>query len=288
MLITVFTPTYNRAHLLPRLYESLESQFCKDFEWIIVDDGSKDNTREVVEEFIARASFPIRYFYQHNGGKHRAINYGVREAAGELFFIVDSDDSLPAKSIETIVEVYNKVKSDTICAGISGTMSSHNGDSINNNTFPGGVDFIDCNALDIRYKYCVMGDLAEVFRTQVLREYPFPEIAGERFCPEALVWNRIAQKYKLRYFNEVIYFRDYLKGGLTDKIVKIRMESPLASIIHYSELNSYNIPLGQKLKASINYWRFWFCLKQKHKLPVISKIWVWTMPIGFLMHLSDK
>lgn len=295
MKITVFTPAYNRAHLLPRLYESLEAQSCKDFEWVVVDDGSKDNTREVVEEYTARASFPIRYFYQDNGGKHRAINRGVNEARGELFFIVDSDDSIPHNSLLTIWKHYDKVKDDGLFGGVSGVLNSHNGDEILN-YFPNNellgtdescVQFVDCTSLDIRYKYNVKGDLGEVFKTSVLKEFPFPEIEGERFCPEALVWNRIAQKYKLRFFNEVIYYRDYLEGGLTDRIVRVRMESPIASITHYKELNSYNVPFLQKIKSAINYWRFWFCLKGKC-VEKLSMCWIWTKPLGFLMHIRDK
>lgn len=292
-MITVFTPAYNRAHLLQRLYESLEAQTCKDFEWVVVDDGSQDNTKEVIEEYIKSSSFPIRYFYQENGGKHRAINRGVKEAKGELFFIVDSDDSITENAIETITDQYKEVCDDNSFCGVSGCMTSHSGNEINNLnqtlSFDGiTVHCIYCNALDIRYKYNVKGDLAEVFKTAVLREFPFPEIDNERFCPEALVWNRIAQKYKLRYFDEVIYHRDYLDGGLTEKIVKIRMDSPIASTAHYAELNSYNIPFLQKVKAAINYWRFWLCLSDKSKAVKISNLWVLAFPLGLLMHLKDS
>ena len=105
MLITVFTPTYNRAKLLPRLYKSLQEQTNKDFEWVIVDDGSTDNTKEVIDNIITQQEndFPIRYFYKENGGKHTAINQGAKEAKGELFFIADSDDVLLFRnSISTI------------------------------------------------------------------------------------------------------------------------------------------------------------------------------------------
>ena len=109
---------------------------------------------------------------------------------------------------------------------------------------------------------------------------------GEKFVPEALVWNRIACKYKLRVFHEVVYYRDYLDGGLTDKIVKIRMTSPIASMMTYAELNSYDIPFVSKIKAAINYWRFRFCSDAVEK-PALSGRWVWTAPIGYMMHLND-
>ena len=126
-MITVFTPTYNRAKLLPRLYESLCEQTYRGFEWLIVDDGSKDDTCEVVESFMNRNdnengnnNFPIRYIYQENGGKHRAINHGVREAKGELLLIFDSDDSLPDNSLELITKVYSQIKDDESFGGVCG------------------------------------------------------------------------------------------------------------------------------------------------------------------------
>ena len=192
MLLTVFTPTYNRAHLLGRVYASLQKQTCRDFEWVIVDDGSTDNTEAVVSEFIADADFPIRYFRQPNGGKHRAVNRGVREARGEAFFIVDSDDSVSPNGLAVIAEEYRSVRHDSAFGGVSGCMASHRGVAITPN-FPSSrpdvenENYVDCNALEIRYKYNVKGDLAEVFRTNALREFPFPEFDGEKFCPEALV-----------------------------------------------------------------------------------------------------
>ena len=100
--ITVFTPSFNRAHLLSRLYDSLLKQTTNDFEWLIVDDGSTDDTETKVEEFINKGELPIRYYKQQNGGKHRAINTGVQLASGELFFIVDSDDGLVHDCIQKV------------------------------------------------------------------------------------------------------------------------------------------------------------------------------------------
>lgn len=297
MLITVFTPSYNRAHLLPRLYESLKAQTMQCFEWIIVDDGSTDDTEDVVKEWIQHEeggnnpstlegiNGGIHYFRQPNGGKHRAINRGVEEAQGELFFIVDSDDTLPENSIKTIYDYWLEIRDDKSFGGVAGYMAHHNGEIIGKGC---DKEILDCNSLDLRYRYNVKGDMAEVFRTDVLKEFPFLEIDDERFCPEALVWNRIAQKYKLRVFHSVIYYRDYLSGGLTDKIVAIRMNSPIASATHYQELNSYNIPFKEKVKAAINYWRFHACVEKGKQVPNLPWYWFWCRPLGFAMHLKDK
>lgn len=313
-MITVFTPTYNRAKLLPRLYESLCRQTYRDFEWVVVDDGSVDETLSVIEQFSVLgfefsgnddendsydfvcteniklktqnskpAGFPIRYFYQENGGKHRAINRGVQEAKGELFLILDSDDSLPDCSLEKIVDVYAQVKEDDSFGGVCGYMAHHDGTVIGNGN---DDEILDTNTIDLRYRYNVKGDMCEVFRTSVLKEIPFPEIDGEKFCPEVLVWNRIALKYKLRVFHDVIYYRDYLDNGLTDRIVKIRMNSPIASMMCYQEMSELDIPLLQKIKAAINYWRFRFC-SNKSEWPVLKWYWNLVMPIGFLLHRKD-
>ena len=300
MLITVFTPTYNRAHLLTRLYESLKAQTCQDFEWIIVDDGSTDNTEEVVQSWLHPASppqsplkwgsaefcsFPIYYIRQPNGGKHRAINRGVQEAQGELFFIVDSDDKLPVDALERISHYYNQINNDNRFAGVCGLRCYYDGGKV------GGeqpFDTIDCDMLDIRVRYHIKGDMAEAFRISVLKEDPFPEFEGERFCPEALVWNRIAQKYVMRYFYENIYECEYQPDGLTSKIVKIRMNSPIASVTHYQELNSYDVPLKEKVKAAINYWRFRACVPKGKRVPKLPWYWFWCKPLGYLMHLRDK
>lgn len=285
-MVTVFTPTYNRATYLLKVFESLLQQTFKDFEWVIVDDGSIDDTSVIIDnlQLTNDKFFPIRYFYQENGGKHRAINRGVKEAKGELFLILDSDDMLPPNSLERIDFYYQQIKDDNSFGGVCGYMAHHNGTVIGKGC---DIDVLDTNSIDLRYKYYVEGDMLEVFRTSVLKEIPFPEISNEKFVPEALVWNRIARKYKLRVFHEVVYFRDYLEGGLTDKIVKIRMNSPIASMMTYAEMTEFNIPFFAKVKAAINYWRFRFCSDAKEK-PQIEWWWLWTVPLGWMMHLRDK
>lgn len=284
MIITVFTPTYNRAKLLNRLYQSLCQQTYEDFEWIIVNDGSKDNTDEVVQSFIAEKKINIHYIRQKNGGKHRAINNGVKEAKGELFFIADSDDWLPFNAIEIVMEQYNSIKNDNSFGGVCGLDAFDNGEIIGS-CIP--KDFLDCTTIEAEYKYHIYGDKKEVFKTSVLKEFPFPEYKDERFSPENLVWNRIATKYKLRYFNKVIYTVEYQLDGISHNIIKERMNSPIASTSYYQELLNFDIPLKKKIKGAINYWRFRFC-GTGQKFPQISKKWFWTMPIGWVIHLNDK
>jgi hypothetical protein len=130
-----------------------------------------------------------------------------------------------------------------------------------------------------------------VFRTDVLKQFPFPEFPNEKFCPEALIWNRISQQYKLLFFNEGIYVTEYLEGGLTSNIVRIRMQSPLSSMLCYSELSHCDIPLLQKLKAVINFWRFSFnsYLSLSKKIAKVSLIMsLLCFPLGYALYIKDK
>lgn len=218
--ISIFTPTYNRKDLIERLYQSLLQQTQKNFEWLVVDDGSTDNTENYFSDLLTKQQpFPIRYIKQENGGKHRAINNGVRNAAGEFFFIVDSDDYLTENAIDKINQWVATLDSSHKWAGISG-LKGYSKDSIvgQHNKAP----HIDAKNNE-RRKYNLLGDKAEIYLTDVLKQHPFPEILGEKFISEEIVWNAIARDgYYLRWFNEIIYICDYLEGGLTKDNTKDR------------------------------------------------------------------
>lgn len=251
--VTIFTPAYNRAHLLSALYESLLSQTNKSFEWLIIDDGSADNTSEVVASMISENKISIKYNWQSNAGKHIALNKGVELSSGELFYIVDSDDILPDNAIEIVLHKYKTVENKPDCSGICGRKYYPDGKPIGSDK---SYDDMYISFMDFRYKYKMEGDMAEVFKTEVLKKFPFPQFESEKFCPEALVWNRIANEYKMLFFNQNIYIAEYLPDGLSAKIVKVRTQSPNASMLYYSELAKYKIPSSLKFKSAINYWRF--------------------------------
>ncbi len=288
MIVTVFTPTYNRAYTLSKLYDSLCAQSSMNFEWLVVDDGSTDDTESMVAGFMAQDKLRIRYIRQENGGKHRAINRGVSEAQGELFFVVDSDDQLTPDAIDFISTQYSSIRGDESFAGLCALKSYFDGSKI------GGEENwtqIDANALDIRFKHGVNGDLAEVLRRDVLQRYPFPDFEGERFCPEALVWNRIARDYKLRYIYKKIYLCDYLDDGLTARIVAVRMDSPTYSMTYYSELIRDRVPMRVKIKSAINFWRFAQCSAGVGFWSKVHRAGIWTLlfyPLGLMMNINDK
>lgn len=286
--LTIFTPTYNRAHLLLRLYESLCAQTCKDFEWIIVDDGSTDNTSEVVEKFIAQQIIDIKYHKQPNGGKCRAINSSVAQAQGYLFMIVDSDDMLYGKQVITdIVRWVDRLKSDETCCGIIGDKTKFDKTIIGNGTDP----IINTSLIELREKYCILGDKEEVIKTSIMRDFPFPQFEGENFMPEAVVWNRIAQKYTINYTAEPYVACEYQPDGLTAQVAQCRAKNPQAFMLYYSEYCASNgIRLTNKIKRSIAYWAT--ALKtpknkrQGYKL-MVSNYW-FTLPLGWLLHKMNR
>lgn len=280
-LLTIFTPTYNRADLLCRLFKSLQLQTLKKFEWLIVDDGSTDNTKVVVEKMMKDSAFPIRYEYQENGGKHRAINRGVSIARGNWFFIVDNDDSLPRNSIELIVKWINTVEDNQHFAGVAGMKTDKNGSNI------GGTickDFVDQYPFKIDFR----GDLAEVWRTSILKEYPFPDYEGEKYCAECLVWFRIGQKYKVRYFAETIYHYEYQLDGLSFLSVINRRLSPTYTALTNIETMNFSCPFRRRLRAAINFWRFiWF---KKWDWECFDRLPIWTflcLPLGAFFLIID-
>ncbi len=282
-MITVFTPTYNRAYSLPRLYDSLKAQTFKDFEWLIVDDGSTDNTESVVTNWLKEGDVRITYIKQPNGGKHRAINRGVKVAKGELFFIVDSDDWLPIKSLEVTYHYYLQIKGNKSFIGVAGSKCYPDGRKVGGEV---GYEVLDTDFVSYREKLQVKGDMEEVWITDIFRLFPFPEFEGEKFVTEALVWSEIAKKYKLRYFNKEIYTCEYLPDGLTKNIRAHHRNSPQGTMLFYSrQMTDKRFRLITRVKAAVNYWRYTLNFKGKRStLPLWAYLFV---PLGFVVYKLD-
>jgi hypothetical protein len=221
--ITVITPTYNRAKLLERLYASLKEQTESDFLWLIVDDGSEDDTRKRVEEFKQASPFEIVYLRKENGGKHRALNMGISRIDTELTFIVDSDDILPENAISTILEYHGRYKNTENLCGYSFLRCYEDG-TVNTAYFKQDEEIATYR--DVRINGDIGGDKAEVFLTEILKKYPFPEFAGEKYLPEDLVWMRMSGPYRMVHINKCVYISEYLEEGLTRKGRSMKIYSP--------------------------------------------------------------
>ncbi len=204
---TVFTPTFNRAHTLPRVFESLKGQTYRYFEWVIVDDGSTDETYALVKAWQGEADFSIRYFWQPNRGKHLAFNRGVKEARGELFLPFDSDDACIPEALERFKFHWDSIATEQkpLFSGVCGLCKDQYGKLVGNR-FP--WDITDSDSLEIHYRYKVRGEKWGFQRSEVMRRYSFPKVEGARYVPEGVVWSAIAKSFKTRFVNEIlrIYF----------------------------------------------------------------------------------
>ena len=237
-MITIFTPTYNRAYIIGELYESLKAQTSKEFEWIVINDGSTDDTAMLFKTWCAEDNgFPITYMEVPNGGKHRAINKAVQMARSDAFFIVDSDDHLLPVAVEKAAGWFASIADDPGFAGASGLRGYTEDEPIGGyGSFDG--EYVDATNLE-REKYGLLNDKAEIYKTEILKKYPFPEFEGENFITEAAIWQRIAKDgYKIRWFNEIIYICDYLEDGLTKNANERIISNPLGYSYYLAVLDS--------------------------------------------------
>lgn len=261
-MITIFTPTYNRAYRLPDLYQSLQRQTDNSFEWLVVDDGSTDNTSELFEQWqVEEHSFQIRYFKQPNGGKHRAINRGVKEAKGEYFFIVDSDDSLTSDAVEQIVRLVPEANANPEICGMCFRCKNIKTNKIIGIPFPN--DGMLASSLEWVYKYKIDGDKSEVINTKILRKYPLPEFEGENFVPEALIWNRIADSYRMICKNKGIYLCEYLPDGLSMGFNRNLKRNPRGFGLFYRETMKRRISLKVTIKNMLRAIQCWWYSLEK-------------------------
>ena len=208
-IFTVFTPTFNRARTLPRVHASLAQQTFRDFEWLIVDDGSTDGTRELVETWLAESEFRIRYVHKPNGGKHTAFNTGVDLAQGQLFLCHDSDDACTPDALQVFHDAWVSIdprRRETF-TGVCCLVMDSNGDVVGDR-FP--ADVFDSDSSALRFKYHIGGEKWAFHRIDVVREFRFPEYEGLRYVPESIVIGRIASRYQERFINKAlrIYYED--------------------------------------------------------------------------------
>lgn len=244
--ITIFTPTYNRAYILENLYRSIQRQTYRDFEWLILDDGSSDETEELVFSWMKDPNdFPIRYEKQPNGGKCRAINRGLDLVRGELFFIMDSDDILTDNALERIVYWESTIAGKKGFCGVVGNRGTSATETPNT---PLGSEYRDGNVFERYPEYTdhvVDGERAGVWYTEIHRQYKYPEFEGENFLTPCITWNRMAHDgYQVRFFEDIIWICKYLEDGLTMQGNQRFLKNPAghglslkekADFLHYSK-----------------------------------------------------
>ena len=248
--LTIVTPTYNRGNLLFNCYDSLLKQTSNNFEWLIVDDGSSDNTEEIVNSFINENIINIKYIKKINGGKHTALNIAFKKAEGEMLLILDSDDKLTNDAVETIIKIWNENKDIKGLASISFLRAYSNGEIIGDK-FP--KDLYLSNYIDCRINLGIKGDKSEAYLTNIIKNFSFPEFQGEKFIGEGIVWSKLGRKYKELYVNKPIYITEYLEGGLTNSGRKLRINCPNGGRLNAEEGMCKEVNLKMRIKYSILY-----------------------------------
>ncbi len=296
-VFTVFTPSYNRAHCLHRVYESLQAQTFRNFEWLIVDDGSTDNTQELIEQWQAGADFPIHYIYQENAGKHMAFNRGVQEARGEFFLTLDSDDACVPEALERFKYHWDLIPDELKekFSAVTALCKDQYGKLVGN-SFP--FDPTDSDSLEIHYRFKVKGEKWGFQRTDVLRRVPMPEDIKREYIPEGFLWSTIARAYKTRYVNEPL--RIYWSEGTSmvhgqDKGRNALGRRLYARKILCTELDWFKWDPLAFFRTAANYSRFSFHLRVglsqqcKDIEPWFAKfIWVFSLFPGYVVFLRDR
>lgn len=287
--IAVLTPTYNRAHLLPRLYESLIAQSGRGFTWLIVDDGSTDGTRELVARWRKEAAFPITYVHQENAGKMAAINHGVQICQAELVFIVDSDDLLPPDSLAAIFDAWRRLQREDT-AGVIGLKARIDADGPVGTWMP-ETDY------ETNYRlynvHGFRGDAAQVYRTDILRQYPFPVADGEKFVPEGYIWSEIDKRYRLVVLNRIIYRCEYQADGYSANVHRNQARNPKGFMLAYRQQfeMAAQLPLAKRLAKRFRYAIGLFALSFVAEPPfdlrwLRRSPWVLLWPLGYLAFVA--
>lgn len=291
---TIFIPTYNRSSLLPRALESIELQSYRDFEVVVVDDGSTDETEQLLAAWKAKVDFPVTYIYQENQGKYVACNVGVRNAKGRFFFLLDSDDRLLKDSLERTRHHWESIpiENRSKYAGVEGLIESMDGQRLLTQPYPRSP--MDAGFLDIEYGLGIGGDKKHAVLTDILRRFPYPIFPGERHIRDSITWKRISHDFMMRCVNEPMQQCEYQLDGLTSNRFAARMSSPRGFRLFYLEdvtLHRAWLSKRQLRRSMIDYIRFSLhCgqgpMEQRRSLG-FDPLWLILLPAGIGRWMID-
>lgn len=279
---TVITPTYNRRHTLQKAYDALVAQTFKDFEWIVVDDGSTDGTADLVAQWSP--DFPIVYHRQANGGKPSAVNVGLREARGSYVVVLDDDDLAAPEALAVFVEVFSSAPADV---GLVGCLTMSSSGRINGSRL--AADTVDMTHLDAYARHRVTGDKWLAFKADVAKAFPYPVYGAERFVSEGIVFNRMSRAgYKVRYVNRPLLVHDYLSDGLTQNHLRLKANNPIGFIAYHVEnVSGRDAAVSPYyLKSAANYYAL-LLLGAKRPL-VTALLLIAAMPLGIAKGFLDR
>lgn len=259
--LTIFTPTYNRATFLPRVYQSLLQQTDQRFVWQIVDDGSQDDTEAVVGQFQQQGIIEIQYIKKENGGKHTAYNVGVKAAQTELFFVaLDSDDWLHSNAVQKVLSLWEQAQPDTV--GMTFLCENGKGSKLCNVFQEKELKSRNASLQEAFQNDWFLGEAEYVLRTEYAKQFLYPEMDGEKFFTEAYVYLQMTGK--MLWSKESIYVREYQTNGLTDSVLSGFVKNPKS----YALYNDLRLSLcRQKGLKRLKYALYYdvFCILAKEK-----------------------
>lgn len=288
MRLTIYTPAYNKGDTLNRTFKSLVKQTNHNFEWILINDGSTDQTDSIVKKF-KNPPFKWKYINKKNEGLSSVMNLAAKECKTEFILRLDADDYLTPEAVQTILEHLddNEVKSPNIAALVFLTCYS---DGKICGYHPFSSNFI-CNFWDYRFKYKAIGDRAEVFKNKVFSQYPMPVFKDERFCSEGYTWNKISDSYDAIYYTDTIYIRDYVENSITTLGAQVRIKNPKGEQLILADILNRKIPLKIFIKVSMLYYRYSLHTNYSLKklimdIPILATV-IGIIP-GSILYLIEK
>lgn len=281
-ILTVFTPTYNRSYTLHKCYESLKKQSNKRFKWLIIDDGSTDNTKDLVNKWINEADFEIKYIFKKNGGMHTAHNTAYENIDTELNVCIDSDDYLTDDAVKIIINEWNKVRNDKL-AGL-GALNIFESGEIIGTKFPKNIK--TAKYFDIYNKYGVVGDKKFIYRTELTKQFPYPEYEGEKYVGLDYKYKKLDEKYELALVNKVVCVVEYMEDGSSKNMLRQYRNNPNGwCFFRLENLKIPNTSLRFKFKESIHYVSSSLMLKDKVflKRTPNKSLTILALPFGYLL-----
>ena len=281
--LTVFTPAYNRGYTIHKCYESLKRQTNKNFVWLVIDDGSTDNTKEIIDGYIREEKINIKYIYQENQGMHGAHNTAYENIDTELNVCIDSDDYMPDDAVEKIISFWNKNKSDKL-AGFIGLDAYENGEIIGTR-IPNEIK--ETTLFDLYYKHKVTGDKKIVYRTELSKKYPYPLFEGEKYVGLAYKYYKLDEEYKLATLNEVLCIVEYMEDGSSRNMLNQYRKNPKGFAFYRIEnMKNPNASLIFKLKENIHYVSSSLISKNKKfiKKSPCKALTIISLPMGFALY----
>lgn len=250
-MITIFTPTYNRGYILRRCYKSLQKQTSKNFKWQIVDDGSTDNTKDIVNEFIAEGKISIDYYYKKNGGKVSAINTSLELSETELWLCLDSDDYLFSSAVEIIEKEYESIRNIPEICGLFALRSNRDGEPMQGKNIPRSIKY--ATQFEIRYKYKILPEYVQVYKTDIINQFRYPLFKDEKYMPLSYIQDQIDAKYKFKIIRDPVMVCEYLEDGITKNQKKLVKNNPLSYTEFKRQQICYAPNIKFKIKACITY-----------------------------------